>query len=1326
MYIDAKLIGDFIHLSKKNKNGKREVSKHSPPYVYYYQDDNGRYKSIHGDRLHRRQYGDRKTFKSKLDKDIKKGKLIFESDVDPVIRFLEQRFPTNDYPDLNICVLDIEVDKDPTKGWSGVNNPYAIINAVTVRLKWLNDTITLAVPPPGMSVDEGYELLRQQDHEDGFGALTEGVYLVDTEEELLRGFLQLIEDADVLTGWNSTFFDIPYLVHRLRIVLGGETVDKVKDEDGENIPFSPSAESKPHLRQLGLFGALPRMRFVEHYGKPEKTFDISGRLHLDYMELYQKFTFEELHQYTLDFVLQKEIKQSKVQLVDSLDKVYRQKFRTFIAYNIQDVNGLSVLDDKKKMIDLANNMAHSAGVTLEKTLGSVAIIEAAVLKKLHNQGMVAFNKPEVGEKSVIPGAFVVKPIGGLYDWVWSIDINSLYPSIIRALNISPEVVVGQFDLTRTEEKYWALYKKYGGGKPGNSEQKERTINAKVWAEFTGVLEYHMIIDETEDVLRLEVEDTGEFVEAPAREWKRVLRENNWTVSANGTVLDLNREGIITQCMSEWFAERKEFQGKKKAAAKAQETEKDPEILKKLKDDENYCDMIQQVKKIFLNSTYGAYLNQHFRFFDPRLGRSVTLSGRCITKHMIKKASEATTGNYDFDRDAIVYGDSVAGDSEIIIEGGHRKKIEELFVTCNDIIGTKEYDFPNVKVLTYDPETNKSCYRKVKYIMRHKTNKKIFRVSINNLNYIDVTEDHSLMGYLNTNKIRKGEYFLTEVKPQDIGKRSNSLIHLKTIPRSVITSKGYDPLIYELFGYILGDGSVGKKNEGIHLSVGKEDIPEVTEKLLQPLIDKKLATSFHTRVNGHDMRICGVSIFNLAKEALYENGYKDIPSWMKYETEENICSFVKGYFSADGTVVGNTIRATSINEEYMKGIRELLFYCGISSNYFTENNTNNYNGKDSGTYSKHLVVKDRNTFKTKIGFILNRKKSKIKPMGITKRNVSNYDFDLFTPQEVKVIEFEDYVYDIEVEDTHTFFANNILVHNTDSAYCTLKKYIHDNNVVPTVKSVAEIADKFANQVNDSFPEFMDNEFLTGIERGAVIRAGREVVADSGLFADDKKKRYALHVVDDEGKQFNKDGTPLSKMKIMGMETRRSDTPKFVQDFLEQILAMVVKERREYSEVFEVVSEFREEFRKRDAWKRGSPCRVSKLTFNAARISEYEDLLEEGYVNLRKPSTHFSVVAANNTNRLMQVNHEHQWDVIHDGDKIEVLELLDNRYHVKSVAIRAGEVYVPGWFQELPFDNMAHEYKLIDKKLHNTVGEVMGWKFEPIMDYRDDVFVEEEFI
>lgn len=553
MFVDAKLINGRINLSSYNEKGERQITTHLPPYVYYYEDTNGTHKSIYGDSIRQHRVTNKNKFYNDLETTKSRGISIFESDVKPVFRLLEERFPTNDTPPLKISIIDIETDKDPARGWSNVSDPYAIINAITVYNKWEDQYYTIAVAPPNMTRDQAANLLAEHSDKDSFGSMTtdDGYFVVHGEADILNIFLDLIQDADVLTGWNSTFFDLPYIIQRIRLTLGGEHIKKIRAENGsEDKPFIPSDESKKYLKRLNLFDCQPEMQMVERYGNSEKSFQIFGRVHLDYLELYRKFTFEELHSYTLDAILKKEVDQSKIAYDGSLDQLYRNDFRTFVAYNRQDVAGLNTMDDKLKMIELANTMVHMASVTFDKVFGSVVIIEQAILKELHKQGSICFDREVSNEHETVPGAFVVDPHKGLYEWVCSFDINSLYPSVIRALNISPECVVGQLDTSETEERLYQY-------------RNEGMSVTEAWGQFTGVDEYHHIIDETSDMVTMLIEGTGQEITAPASVWKERMRQNGWGLSANGTVFSLEKEGIVSYCLTKWYAQRVEWQKEKK-------------------------------------------------------------------------------------------------------------------------------------------------------------------------------------------------------------------------------------------------------------------------------------------------------------------------------------------------------------------------------------------------------------------------------------------------------------------------------------------------------------------------------------------------------------------------------------------------------------------------------------------------------------------------------------------------------------------------------------------------------------------------------------------
>lgn len=623
MYVDSKHVGDYVFVSERLPDGKRRVRTHPAPYEFFFEDMSGTHRSMFDTPLSKRTFGKRFAFKNAIEDAKRQGQRLFESDVRAEYKLLERVHRDDPPVQLNISIIDIESettdDDDPTLIFAKYENPWARINAITVYNKWEKQRYSMLLCPPNKTIEEAQKDVEGLD-----------VIVFAEEAEMLAYFLSVIEETDVISGWNSEFYDLPYIIQRIRIALGGEHANDIGDfAEG----FHPSRQSSDWLRFLCLFDQLPHMRLVDNYGKKEPTFDLCGRVHLDYKALYEAFVPKKQTSYALDYILQKEINETKVHYTGTLDQLWRQDTRKFMEYNIQDVMGLSKLDDKLTYISQASDVAHLACVNLKEALGSVTKIEHAAMVRLHRMGKRAPDKPENGAHGKVAGAFVFTPERDIVGWMFSLDVKSLYPSIIRMLNIGPETVVGQFDTTRTMNELNRLVR--------TGECSDMT---EAWGRFTGVWEYHEIEEEKDVELTLRLED-GERLTAPAKEWKQVLREANWCVTANGTVFDLNKQSLIAQCLTEWYFERVEYQNKKKDALKAGN-----------KDEADYWDRIQATRKIFLNATYGALLNAFFRFNDPRFGQSVTLSGRVVTKHMIRQGNLLLGGDYDFGKHC-VYGDT---------------------------------------------------------------------------------------------------------------------------------------------------------------------------------------------------------------------------------------------------------------------------------------------------------------------------------------------------------------------------------------------------------------------------------------------------------------------------------------------------------------------------------------------------------------------------------------------------------------------------------------------------------------------------------------------
>jgi DNA polymerase elongation subunit (family B) len=238
---------------------------------------------------------------------------------------------------------------------------------------------------------------------------------------------------------------------------------------------------------------------------------------------------------------------------------------------------------------------------------------------------------------------------------------------------------------------------------------------------------------------------------------------------------------------------------------------------------------------------------------------------------------------------------------------------------------------------------------------------------------------------------------------------------------------------------------------------------------------------------------------------------------------------------------------------------------------------------------------------------------------------------------------------------------------------------------------QLYDSIADQVNDSFPGFMEQAFHVPREIGSVIRGGREVVASKGLFIT--KKRYAVMIIDKEGKRIDVNGKP-GKVKAMGLDLKRSDTPKVIQEFLSTILDDVLTgSTRE--EIIEKIREFKYLFKDRPGWEKGSPKRVNNLT----KYGKEEE--RQGRANM--PG---HVRAALNWNNLRVMNGDKYSLQIVDGMKTIVCKLKNNPLGWTSIGYPTDEIHLPQWFKDLPFDDGEMEATVVDQKIDNLLN-VLDW-------------------
>jgi DNA polymerase elongation subunit (family B) len=537
-------------------------------------------------------------------------------------------------------------------------------------------------------------------------------------------------------------------------------------------------------------------------------------------------------------------------------------------------------------------------------MGAVAVTEQAIINECHRRGFQVPNRTKMDDREDnegAAGAYVAYPKEGLQDWVGSLDINSLYPSAIRALNMGPETIVGQLRQTLTQEYI------------DNQLAKGKSF-AAAWEGVFGSLEYTAVMEQQIGTdITIDWENNESDVLSAAEVYRLIYESNQpWMLSANGTIFTYEKEGIIPGLLKRWYAERKEMQAKLKEAINAGN-----------KIEEEYWDKRQLVKKINLNSLYGAILNPGCRFFDKRIGQSTTLTGRQIAKHMAGKVNEIIAGEYDHVGKAIIYGDT------------------------------------------------DSCYF--------------------------------------------------------------------------------------------------------------------------------------------------------------------------------------------------------------------------------------------------------------------------------------------------------------------------------SAYKTLKKEIDAGHIPWTKETVVQLYDQIADEVNQTFPQFMLDVFHCPKSRGEVIKAGREIVGSKSLFIT--KKRYAVLYYDKEGKRTDVEGKP-GKIKAMGLDLKRSDTPEFIQNFLSDVLEKVLTGATE-QQVLDHITEFRTRFKARPGWEKGSPKRANKIT-------EYQEKEKKA----GKANMPGHVRASINWNTLKRMYGDKYSANITDGAKVIVCKLKPNPLGFTSVAYPVDELRLPQWFKDLPFDHAEMENTIIDNKLDNLIG-VLKW-------------------
>jgi DNA polymerase elongation subunit (family B) len=269
-----------------------------------------------------------------------------------------------------------------------------------------------------------------------------------SEYDLLNNFISwwMIESntPEVVTGWNSKLYDIPYLVRRIDRVLGEKLMKRLS-------PWGLVTEDETYIS-----------------GRKHLCYDIGGISQLDYLDLYKKFTYKTQESYRLDYIAEVELKQKKLDHseFETFKDFYTKGWQKFVEYNIKDVELVDRLEDKMKLIELALTMAYDAKANYEDVFSQVRMWDTIIYNYLKKRNIVIPPKERSDKDTKYEGAYVKEPIPGMYDWVVSFDLNSLYPHLIMQYNISPETLVEEKHPTVNVDKIlnqsinFEMYKDY--------------------------------------------------------------------------------------------------------------------------------------------------------------------------------------------------------------------------------------------------------------------------------------------------------------------------------------------------------------------------------------------------------------------------------------------------------------------------------------------------------------------------------------------------------------------------------------------------------------------------------------------------------------------------------------------------------------------------------------------------------------------------------------------------------------------------------------------------------------------------------------------------
>jgi DNA polymerase elongation subunit (family B) len=575
---------------RDDKTGWSEFKYTRPRFII---DPNGQYPTLDGKRA------------NSITKYDWKDNSLYESDLDANTAVLIDRYKDSDDTAewQNIVYFDIECEI------AGALTPELIKNAPTkITSIAVYDNTTQKYYC--LILDENKQI--QTINED-----SRAIISFQHEHDLLRAFLNLWEQLDptIITGWNTEYFDVPFLYHRIENQLGTSEASRL----------SP----------------LRKIKFGQYIN--DAPVSLAGLSHLDYMLLFKKYNAKQEPSYKLGDIGEKYVGLGKIEYEGNLDRLFSEDVNKYIEYNIRDVEIIIELEKKFKFIELTITICHLCHVPYEQIYLSTSLNDGAILTYLKRQGIVSPNKPTTTRpalyavKEEYAGGYLKDPVPGLYEWVIDLDFTSLYPSIIRSLNIGIETYVGRIMNDGKYDNNWTL-------------------------DDLKLMDPEQLIT----IERLKDDKSTNHSQTTIGQIVKFIEGGDILVAASGALFRTDKSSVVCEVLTDWFNKRVEYKNKMKKAYKAGDAVKG-----------EFYNRRQHAMKIKLNDVYGCYAINGWRYTDGHkiISKAITLTGQRLLQESIKNMNVYLNKYLNVtDKDFIVTSDT-----------------DSLFIQVKDILISKGID-----------------------------------------------------------------------------------------------------------------------------------------------------------------------------------------------------------------------------------------------------------------------------------------------------------------------------------------------------------------------------------------------------------------------------------------------------------------------------------------------------------------------------------------------------------------------------------------------------------------------------------------------------------